>query len=510
VSAESPVDAKLLFYIKGKSVMKNSEFIDSMTGWAKITDILLMLCFIVFCYFGTATFDNFTLFIAALVDPSITVQYISPNLGLYEAIEQAAEKIAQEVPAGTRIAVVNIRSESVNISEYIIEELAGALDNNSLEVADRNSLDYIRKELNFQMSGNVSDETAQSVGEFVGAQFVVSGYFTRDGNAYRLIVNALNTVENTIRVPVDLTIRNDANFVKLLADINANKINTHTNNYGIKENVQPNSAGGFLDRGIWLMVNRDFEMAITCFSDAIILDPSFVSAWLLRGRAIYASVTYITSVDTKTGQVGSILNTSFSKEKNIVYDRAIADYTETLRLSPKYTLVYIERGITYNNKGEYDQSIEDCTQALRLDPSYAYAYLIRGIAYAGKKDYDHAIADYDQVIQLNPNYAVAYMNRGNAYAGKKDYDQAIADYDESIKCDPNNALTYSNRGITYADKKDYDRAIADYDLAIKLDPNYAGTYSNRGSAYDGKGDYDRAAADYEKALQIDPTLQWVK
>ena len=42
---------------------------------------------------------------------------------------------------------------------------------------------------------------------------------------------------------------------------------------------------------------------------------------------------------------------------------------------------YINRGHAYINKGDYDRAIADYTEAIRLDPKYAIAYGNRGKAY---------------------------------------------------------------------------------------------------------------------------------
>ena len=94
------------------------------------------------------------------------------------------------------------------------------------------------------------------------------------------------------------------------------------------------------------------------------------------------------------------------------YDKAIADYTEAIRLDPKFAEAYYNRGVAYENKGEYDKAIADYTEAIRLDPKYAEAYNSRGFAYGNKGEHDKAIADYTEAIRLDPKYANAYYNRG--------------------------------------------------------------------------------------------------
>ena len=192
------------------------------------------------------------------------------------------------------------------------------------------------------------------------------------------------------------------------------------------------------------------------------------------------------------------------------YDRAIADYTQAIRLDPNDANAYSYRAIAYNYKGDYDRAIADCTQTIRLDPNNTPAYYERGYAYNRKGDYDRAIADFTQAIRLYSNYANAYNNRGLAYSRKGDYDRAIADYTQAIRLDPNFATAYNNRAVEYHDKGDYDRAIADYTQAIRLDPNFATAYNHRGWTYVQKGNFTQARADVNKALQIDPNYQDAK
>jgi tetratricopeptide (TPR) repeat protein len=75
------------------------------------------------------------------------------------------------------------------------------------------------------------------------------------------------------------------------------------------------------------------------------------------------------------------------------YDKAISDYTEAIRLKPDAADAYYNRGIAYDDKNEHDKAISDYTEAIRLKPDAASAYYNRGLAFREKSDYDKAISD---------------------------------------------------------------------------------------------------------------------
>jgi tetratricopeptide (TPR) repeat protein len=188
------------------------------------------------------------------------------------------------------------------------------------------------------------------------------------------------------------------------------------------------------------------------------------------------------------------------------YDHAIAEFSEVIRLEPKYADAYINRGASYAHKGDWVKAIADCNEAIRLNHNFAVAYYNRGIVYRLKGDYDKAIDDYSEAIRLKPDSVNVYIERGHAYDHKRDYDRVIADFNEVIRLDPNQATAYYNRGNAYDHKGDYDRAIADYNEAVRLNLDYAYICkASRAYAYSQKGYYSTAIADYNDAIRLNPT-----
>jgi len=447
-----------------------------------------------------------TTFVLLLTTCASTKNETGTGLSLLDAIEQTAEKIAIDLPKGSRVAIVAFESMNDNLSDYIMEELTGALFDRKIEVADRQNLEYVYKELSLQMSGDVNDESAKSIGKFLAADMVITGQLLDLASSYRYRTSAIS-VEKAIRTSVTrLDVRNDDATRRMIETLARQQTKTKFAKYAMNEKATPQTAGTFIDRGILFASRGDFTKAIADFTEAIRLDPNKDAAYILRGRALVASVA--TGLKIQSGFNAITTTVTFGKvsvEKTQVYDSAIADFTRAIQLSPNNAIAYFERGeAILNGKGDHDKAIADYNQALRINPNYAIAYNGRGNAYYNKKDYDLAITDFNQAIRINPNYVNAYNNRGSVYYSKKDYDLAIADFNQAIRLDPNFALAYYNRGNAYQYKRDYDLAIADYNQAISLDPNFANIYYARGNAYYVKKDWNRAIADYETALSLDP------
>src|SRR5262245_18018351 len=121
-------------------------------------------------------------------------------------------------------------------------------------------------------------------------------------------------------------------------------------------------------------------------------------------------------------------------------DRGITGCSRALRTGRMDTrnraIVSTNRGNHYSNKKDFDRAIADYSEAIRLVPSFANAYNDRGNAYNQRHEYDRAIADLDKAIRLNPKSAIFYLNRGISWAAKTDLDRALRDYDEAIRLNP--------------------------------------------------------------------------
>ncbi|MDR2158663.1 MAG: CsgG/HfaB family protein [Treponema sp.] len=137
---------------------------------------------------------------------------------LDEAIRSASDDLVARLPNKTKIAVVNFVSPSEQFSNYVLEELTAALVNSGhFVVVDRQNIDIIQKEMDFQYSGEVSDETMQSIGQKLGAQSIFSGSLGEVAGNYRLRFRTINVETAAIEVLTNATVKQDARTDSLFA-----------------------------------------------------------------------------------------------------------------------------------------------------------------------------------------------------------------------------------------------------------------------------------------------------
>ena len=132
--------------------------------------------------------------------------------------------------------------------------------------------------------------------------------------------------------------------------------------------------------------------------------------------------------------------------------------------------VYSTRGLAFQTKNDHDRAIADFSEMIRLDPRRPHGHNQRGFCYNQKGDYDRAIVDLNEAIRLDANFLQAYNNRGFAWFNKGAHDRAIADYSEMIRLNPKDPVTYTNRGFAYEEKGELAPALADFRMALSLDP----------------------------------------
>ena len=172
-------------------------------------------------------------------------------------------------------------------------------------------------------------------------------------------------------------------------------------------NAQPPKASTseeYLDRGINLSEQDEFEAAIAAYTQAIKLDPNNALAYYNRGLAFY-------HLRDQTA--------------------ALADFNQTIRLRPDVAIPYRKRGLVLLYLKNYEAAIADFSEAAKITPEDPHVYLGKAAANLLQGKISEAIPDLDRAIELDNNFAIAYFLRGGAYAELGDRQGALENYQQA-------------------------------------------------------------------------------
>ena len=198
----------------------------------------------------------------------------------------------------------------------------------------------------------------------------------------------------------------------------------------------------------------------------------------------------------------SVIGNLFSTNQDA--DKAVAEYTEAVRLNPNDAVGYFNRGTAYRKREELRKAIDDFTEAIRRDPKYAQAYNSRGMVYSEQDKPDLAIADYSEAIRLDPKCHSAHNNLGVALwqGGRKD--EAAEHWQKALELRPGYADAHSNLGFALKEKGKLDEATSHFKAAILCDPGLAKAYNNLGLVLLARGKQEEAEEQFLEAIRRRP------
>ena len=115
------------------------------------------------------------------------------EIGIEGAVARASVLFVGELKKGSTLAVISISSNNADLAGFAIDELEYQLVTaKQFTIVDRKTLDAVRLEQNFQLSGDVSDQSAVTIGNMLGASIVITGNITGFGNTQRITLKALD------------------------------------------------------------------------------------------------------------------------------------------------------------------------------------------------------------------------------------------------------------------------------------------------------------------------------
>ena len=185
---------------------------------------------------------------------------------LDESLLLVGQDIVLKCPPKEIVAILGFSSETKEMDSYINDQLVSILTDANLRVVTRLHMDKIEKELKFQSSGVVSESTALSIGERLGAHLIIFGSLAELDNKYMLQVKMLDVAHGTYALVKTYEINRSAKTEQLLH----HAATVYKSSLGIIAEVNKNSvtyvspaAGVYFDYNVLRQLSFGIKAAVS-------------------------------------------------------------------------------------------------------------------------------------------------------------------------------------------------------------------------------------------------------
>ncbi|MBW4641511.1 MAG: TIGR03032 family protein [Goleter apudmare HA4340-LM2] len=159
-----------------------------------------------------------------------------------------------------------------------------------------------------------------------------------------------------------------------------------------------------------------------------------------------------------------------------------------------------EQGKQSAQQGDLQRAVASFSEAIRLQPDYIAAYNQLGNALQGLGRLEEAIAAYQRLLEINPNVAEAHCNLGAIWQMQGKTEEAIAAYQRAIQFKPDFALAHLNLGRLHANQQSWLAAAQCLQEAVQLQPAST-AYYDLGNVWQKLGETQKAIACWHQSQQ---------
>jgi tetratricopeptide (TPR) repeat protein len=114
------------------------------------------------------------------------------------------------------------------------------------------------------------------------------------------------------------------------------------------------------------------------------------------------------------------------------FSKAVAQYQEVLKLSPRDVPTYQTLGDTLQEMGDDAGALAAWEEAVKQVPDNPDAHNKVGIAYYARQRYEEAIREFQETVRLNPKFVEASFHLGEVYETLQQKDKAVQAYQAVI------------------------------------------------------------------------------
>lgn len=294
----------------------------------------------------------------------------------------------------------------------------------------------------------------------------------------------------------------------------------------------------FHEKGLALNRLGQHKEALTCFEQAIKLNPKDHTAWHRKGIELNALERYNdalrsfqTAIEIDRRDHYAWNHRAIALREQGRYEEALRSCEEALKLNRNYTFGWYTKGSILHKMGDLYGAKECFERTAKVAPeSRLYQERLQGIceliqqSKAGhatseqlhaegfacfrKGEHERALSFFERAILLNPDDGKAWHRKGIELTSLGRHTEALQSFDRALQLDSNDQYAWAYRGEALRELKRYDEALESLNEALKTNENYPFAWYGKGLALRRKGDNIGAHQCLEQAVQYAANHEW--
>src|SRR2546426_778723 len=191
------------------------------------------------------------------------------------------------------------------------------------------------------------------------------------------------------------------------------------------------------------------------------------------------------------------------REAYVQHDRLfmLPDEEEGDMAAPQDVRMRLNLGSAYYEQGIFEAAIAQYREALKLNPGDAYIHYNLGLALADQGRFEPAIAAYKESARLNPNDPLVRYALGVVQETKGRVNEAIGEFEAAVQLAPTMAAAHAKLGWLYYTKNQVPQALEHFEKASRHHPDDAQTLHGLGLAKLAAGKKDEGILSLKQAYQ---------
>jgi tetratricopeptide (TPR) repeat protein len=277
---------------------------------------------------------------------------------------------------------------------------------------------------------------------------------------------------------------------------------------GYASNRREQSYRSLIEQGDTALSRGENLAAVEAFTVAIALKPGSMLGYLKRGEAYRQSGELETAL--KDLRTASQLDPSATRPLELLgdvehglerYDRAIARYTQYVRIDDRSPRVLYKLAVANYRAGNTDGAIEALRAALKIDDRLAHAHYLLGLCFQAQKKPDQARASLHRAIDLAPTLFAARDALAELHHKASRGDDRIFQLESLRLLDPTSPARYVSLGLAHADAGQFDRAVVVLSRTAETFPTHTYTYVALGRVWLEASQVRRDPVALQKAIE---------